>query len=69
MALAMLVQLSGQRLEDYGFPYITQIQPGFRANQQQVIFFSPTLMGFSDAAGRDAALKKWKSWSDAAKKK
>jgi len=69
VALAMLVQLSGQQLEDYGFPYLTHIQPGLRANQQQVIFFSPGLLGFSDATGRDAALKRWKDWSEAAKKK
>jgi hypothetical protein len=68
VALAMLVQLTGQQLDDYGFPYLTQIQPGLRANQQQVVFFSPTLLGFSDAAGRDAAFKKWKAWSDASKK-
>jgi hypothetical protein len=68
VALAMLVQLSGQQLEDYGFPYLTSLQPGLRGNQQ-VIFFSPSLLGFSDAASRDAALKRWKDWSEAAKKK
>ncbi len=68
VALAMMVQLSGQKAEDYGFPYLAAIQPALRANPQQV-FFAPTLLGFGDAASRDAALKKWKEWSEAEKKK
>src|SRR5262249_14823735 len=54
VALAMLVHLSGQEITDYNFPYLTAIQPALRANPQQV-FLSPTLLGFSDAAGRHAA--------------
>ena len=68
VALAMMVQLSGQQASDYGFPYLTAIQPALRANPQNV-FFAPTMLGFSDAKSREAALKRWNDWSAAEKKK
>jgi hypothetical protein len=68
VALATLVQVTGQQLEDYDFPYLKQLQPAFRGNVQN-LQYSPVLLGFSDAAGREAALKRWKEWSAAAKKK
>jgi hypothetical protein len=67
VALAMIVQLSGQQAADYGFPYLAAIQPALRANPQQ-IYFAPTLLGFGDTATRDAAFKRWKDWSEADKK-
>jgi hypothetical protein len=67
VALAMLVQLSGQNLADYNFPYITALNPGLRGNTQNFVY-APSLLGFSDAAGREAALKKWNDWVASQKK-
>ena len=68
VALAMIVQLSGQSAADYGFPYLGQLQPALRANPQNV-FFAPTMLGFSDSTSREAAFKRWKEWSASEKKK
>ena len=67
VALAMIVQLSGQSAAEYGFPYLAQLQPALRANPQNV-FFAPTLLGFADSASREAAFKRWKEWSEAEKR-
>ncbi|HLW64599.1 MAG TPA: hypothetical protein VKS79_04715 [Gemmataceae bacterium] len=55
VALAALVQLSGQKLSDYSFAYIKMF-----ANANVNIFMSPGMLGFSDDAARDASIKKWK---------
>jgi hypothetical protein len=64
VALAGLVQLSGQRLNEYNFAYIKMF-----ANANVNIFMSPGMLGFSDDAGRDASIKKWKDWYEKEKKK
>jgi hypothetical protein len=61
VALAALVQLSGQALRDYGFPW-------FQAFAGQTLATSsPHAAGFADEAGRQAALKKWAEWRAAHK--
>jgi hypothetical protein len=52
VALAALVQASGRKLEEFGFPY-SQAVPGLKTLP------SPDRLGFADAAARQAALKKW----------
>ncbi len=54
VALAVLVKLSGQELKDYGLEHI-------QTNPQTV--FQPGTVTFNDPAKREAALKKWKEWS------
>jgi hypothetical protein len=61
VALAALVQLSGQALSDFGFPY-TEAVPGLRGLPP------PNRLGFADLAGREAARKKWRQWAAARKK-
>lgn len=58
VALAALIQLSGQDESEYGFPYL-EVVPGLK-NLPSV-----NRLGFADPAGRQAALKKWKTWSAA----
>jgi hypothetical protein len=58
VALAALVQLSGQQMSAYGFSYL-EIVPGLKA------FPSPDRLGFATPAARQAAIQKWKSWSAA----
>jgi hypothetical protein len=66
VALAMMVQLSGQSLLDYEFPYVKQVQ--------QVILQNPNFqypanwLGFSSEEARQAALKKWKAFAASLKK-
>lgn len=62
VALAVLVQSSGQSLADYGFPYF-QTFPAVKLTTTW-----PGSVGFAGAEGRTAALKKWKDWSAAQKK-
>jgi hypothetical protein len=54
VALAVLVHLAGQDLKDFGLTH-AQKNP-------QYLFIASTL-GFIDNSDRDAALKKWKAWS------
>jgi hypothetical protein len=54
VVLAVLIRLSGQELKDYGLGHI-------QTNQQTV--FQPGTVTFGDPAKRDAALAKWKEWS------
>jgi HEAT repeat protein len=61
VALATLVSLTGQNPADYDFAYLKMFNGGrvvFQVHQ------NPTLMGFSDEATREAALKKWRDWYD-----
>jgi hypothetical protein len=67
VALAMMVHLSGQPLDSYDFPYLKAMQGVMKANPN-TIYFPPSWLGFSDNAGREAALKKWKDWVAAQKK-
>jgi hypothetical protein len=64
VALAGLVQLSGQKLQDFNFAYIKMF-----ANANVNIFMSPGMLGFSDDASRDASIKKWKEWYEKEKAK
>jgi hypothetical protein len=63
VALASLILLSGQSVNDYHFPYLQQFQ-GIRADFN----LPPYYYGFADDAGRQAALKKWKETQVAKKK-
>jgi hypothetical protein len=63
VALASLILLSGQSVNEYNFPYIQQFH-GIRGDFN----LPPYYYGFADDAGRQAALKKWKE-SQVAKKK
>jgi hypothetical protein len=68
VALAALVMLSGQNLNDYNFAYLK----AFNNNQRRMNFnfaLSPGMLGFSDDATRTAALKKWRDWYEEEKKK
>ena len=60
VALATSVQLSGQSLNDYEFPYLKMF--GQQRNVQ--VFNSAQMFGFSDEAGRTAAFKKWHVWRE-----
>jgi len=60
VALAMMVQLSGQDHKDYGFPFI-RINPSLK--------FFPYYLGFNDAAQRDKAFKMWADRKAVGKKK
>jgi len=53
VALAAVIHLKGESPADYGFPY-WQAVPGLKTLP------SPERLGFADAAGRDAAFKKWR---------
>lgn len=62
VALAVLLHTGGQSLADYGYPYY-QTFPGVKLTTSW-----PGSAGFSSAAGREAAQKKWKEWSASQKK-
>jgi hypothetical protein len=53
VALAALLQLSGQLGDDFGFPYFAAV-PGLKELPQ------PNRLGFANPASREAALEKWK---------
>jgi hypothetical protein len=53
VALAAVIRLAGRQPADFGFPYL-QALPGIKTLP------TPACLGFADAAGRDAAFKKWK---------
>jgi hypothetical protein len=55
VALAALIMTSNQSVFDYGFPYLQNFR-GFRGEMN----LPASYYGFSDDAGRAAALKKWK---------
>jgi hypothetical protein len=59
VALATLVQLTGQNLRDYDFAYLKMFGGRVAINNFSM---SPSLLGFSDDAARDAAQKRWKDW-------
>jgi hypothetical protein len=54
VALAVVIRLEGGQAVDFGFPYL-QAVPGLKALP------SPTCLGFSNAAERQAAFQKWKT--------
>jgi hypothetical protein len=60
IALATLVQLSGQNLRDYEFPYAKMTNAGTFVGPNQ--FYASSYFGFVDDAGRTAAFKKWDGW-------
>jgi hypothetical protein len=64
VALATSVQLSGQPLTDYNFPYLKMFPQV--ANVQ--VFMSPSVFGFSDEVTRNAAFKKWNEFREKTKK-
>ncbi|MFL5342234.1 MAG: hypothetical protein ACJ8F7_18970 [Gemmataceae bacterium] len=64
VALATLVQLTGQSMGDYHFPHVKMFPS--QANFQ--VHLSPGMLGFTDDAGRTAALKKWADWRATEKK-
>ncbi|HUY36698.1 MAG TPA: hypothetical protein VMV69_28445 [Pirellulales bacterium] len=55
VALASLVYLTGQNLEDYGFEEV-QSNP--------IMLFDARTLGFADPEAREAALKKWRQWTE-----
>lgn len=55
VALAGLIQLSGQNVQDYEFPYLKQFR-GYKGPDN----LPPQYYGFQDEAGREAVFKKWK---------
>jgi hypothetical protein len=62
VVLAAQISAAGEKLEDYGFPYF-KIIPGMKPADT-----SPGCMGFSSAAEREAAVKKWKDFQASRKK-
>jgi HEAT repeat protein len=53
VALAALLQLSGQLKDDFGFPYLAAV-PGLKELP------APNRLGFENSASRNTALAKWK---------
>jgi hypothetical protein len=64
VALAAVVSLSGQSLDDYDYPYLKL----FGGGAGPMSTLSAHCYGFADSAGRDAALKRWKDRQATAKK-
>jgi hypothetical protein len=64
VALAAVVSLSGQSLDDYDYPYLKL----FGGGAGPMSALSAHCYGFADSAGRDAALKRWKDRQVTAKK-
>jgi hypothetical protein len=64
VALAAVVTLSGQSLDDYDYPYL-KFHPA--AARPSISTTSAQCFGFADAAGRTAAFKKWKERAAAKK--
>jgi hypothetical protein len=62
VALAAMISLSGDKLEDYGFPYVKMFGAA-----GPLAAHSAQCYGFSDANGRSDALKKWKERSKSGK--
>jgi hypothetical protein len=60
VTLAVVIRLSGAQVADFGFPYL-QAVPGVKDPP------SPACLGFATPAERQAAFKKWKDRSGAAK--
>jgi hypothetical protein len=56
VALAAMISLSGDSLDDYGFPYVK----AFGGGRGPLSSLSPQCYGFNDATGREAAVKKWR---------
>jgi hypothetical protein len=67
VALAMSVLLSGQDIMSYDFPYLKVIQAQIQQNPQAFLY-SYHYLGFSDDAGRNAAMKKWNDSNKGTKK-
>lgn len=68
VALATLVLLSGQNLVDYNFAYLKAFNNNLgRMNLNFAL--SPGMLGFSDDATRQAAIKKWREWYSSENKK
>jgi hypothetical protein len=59
VALATLVQATGQNLNDYNFAYLKVF--GGRGVGPS-LYLNPMLSGFGDDQTRDASLKKWNDW-------
>ena len=64
VALGSLVQLTGQNLADYNFPYLKMFGGGAGGTAGFQFHTSPTMLGFSDEATRNAAHKKWQDWRE-----
>jgi hypothetical protein len=54
VTLAVMVRLTGQQLRDYGFN---------RVQENTMMLYNVSSLGFIDDAQRQAALKKWDEWS------
>jgi hypothetical protein len=65
VALATMVQLSGQQLLDYDFPYVKQVQNVIIQNPN--FQYPANWLGFGSDEARQAALKKWKASAPARK--
>jgi hypothetical protein len=59
VALAAMVSLNGDSLNDYGFWYVKL----FGGGKVPLASLSPQCFGFADANAREAALKKWREHS------
>lgn len=55
VALAAMIHLTGQPLSDYGFS---------RAKSNAMILFNTNTLGFNDPSAREAALRKWRDWTE-----
>lgn len=53
VALAVMIQLTEQKLADYGFVH---------AKTNPSILFNTNTLGFNDPSARDQAIKKWRAW-------
>jgi hypothetical protein len=56
VALAVMVKLSGQQLRDYGFT---------RVQENSMMLYNVSSLGFVEDPQRQTALKKWGEWSKA----
>lgn len=60
LALALLVDVTGQRLQDYSFPALQLFAVNSEPRPGQA--YNPHWYGFSSEEEREAALKKWRQW-------
>ncbi len=60
LALALLIDLTGQRLQDYAFPAPQVMAVNYHL--RPTVHYVPHYYGFSTTEQREAAFKKWHQW-------
>jgi hypothetical protein len=60
LALALAIDLTGQRLQDYAFPALQVL--AVNSHLRPTVHYIPHYYGFSTTEQREAAFKKWHEW-------